>query len=113
MRIRLGPPERLSFRLEKPINDKRAPLGRVAAGLTRGFTANDMFSGINRHESGVVREKNFAAVRDSFRIDCTMSCAQTHARRGLMFARPVVRAAAAAGPINGHASENVIVPVPA
>jgi hypothetical protein len=105
VRISPRPIQGLLFRLEKPIDHNRVSFERRPAGPSRSLPASDGGAGIDGQECAV-RKYDFAAIRDSARIDCAMARAQSLAGGTNMPPRPAIGPAPAAGPVYGHARQN-------
>src|ERR1700730_4982746 len=88
---------RFLFRVKKSIDHDGFELARSPSAEARGFTTNDRRSGIDRG-ADCIGKNDFAAVRNSFRIDGTMSGAQTSPGTGEF--RALTR------PITGHAGKD-------
>ena len=91
------PSVRFSFRFKKSVDHDGLKLARSPSAETRCFATNDRRAGIDRGADGIGKN-DFAAVRNSFRIDRAMSGAQTSPGTGEF--RAFIR------PITGHASKD-------
>src|ERR1700730_14616179 len=95
--MRIRPRVRFSLRFEKSVDHDGLELACSASTYTSGFATNDRRSGIDRG-ADCIGKNDFAAVRNSFRIDGTMSGAQTSPGTGEF--RALTR------PITGHAGKD-------
>ena len=95
--MRLRPRVRLSLRFEISIDHDGLELARSPSAYPGGFATNDRRSGIDRC-ADCIGKNNFAAVRNSFRIDGAMPGAQTSPGAGEL--RALGR------PITGYAGKN-------
>ena len=97
VRVRVRPRHCLSLCFEKSVDHDGLELARSPSAQTRGFATNDRRSGIDRG-ADCIGKNNFAAVRNSLRIDGAMSGAQSPAGTGEF--RALTR------PVTGHAGKD-------
>ena len=95
--MRVRPRVRFSLRVEISIDHDGLELARSPSTETRGFATNDRRSGIDR-SADCIGENDFAAVRNSVRIDGAMPGAQTSPGTGEL--------RALTPPITGHAGKD-------
>ena len=99
------PAQRLLLRFEKPVDHNRVAFQRGPSGKPRCLATADRATGIHGQQRSI-RQRDSTSVRNLSRIDRAVTCPQSRAGRSDVAARPVVRSATAAGPVNRHAREN-------
>ena len=99
------PVQRLPLGFKKSIDDNRVSFERGPAGAPRGFAAHHRRTGIDGQQ-GAIGKRDFAAVRNSARIDRAMAGPQARAGCGPVLPRPAIRTAASAGPIDRDAGQD-------
>ena len=107
--MRFCPRARLLFAVEKPVDDERIVFQRGPASAARRFAANDRRARIDGDQSGVGK-RDATAVGNAARIHRTMAGVESRACRTNMASRPLIRTAAATGPINSDAREKRLFP---